>query len=74
MAKDYDNMRACHVVEVPALAPDVIATIGQAFELRLKSPVIKINISLSHNMLHVEYLRKKNSHADHMRTQLADSS
>ena len=34
VAKDADNQRACHVVEVPSLAPDVIATIGQAFELR----------------------------------------
>ncbi|XP_075256935.1 SHC-transforming protein 1-like isoform X2 [Convolutriloba macropyga] len=39
VAKDYDNMRACHVVEVPALAPDVIATIGQAFELRYKQHI-----------------------------------
>ncbi|XP_063722414.1 SHC-transforming protein 1-like isoform X2 [Symsagittifera roscoffensis] len=39
VAKDADNSRACHVVEVPALAPDVIATIGQAFELRYKQHI-----------------------------------
>lgn len=39
VAKDSDNQRACHVVEVPSLAPDVIATIGQAFELRYKQHI-----------------------------------
>ncbi|XP_071437276.1 SHC-transforming protein 3 isoform X2 [Pithys albifrons albifrons] len=37
VAKDPVNRRACHILECcDGLAPDVISTIGQAFELRFK--------------------------------------
>lgn len=37
IAKDFNDFRACYVIECGGgLAKDVIATIGQAFELRFK--------------------------------------
>jgi hypothetical protein len=37
VAKDSSNVRECHVFDCGHLAADIIATIGQAFELRFKS-------------------------------------
>lgn len=41
VAKDHRNMRECHVFECGDLASDVMATIGQAFELRYKAFLAK---------------------------------
>lgn len=41
VAKDNSNRRECHVFDCGHMAADVIATIGQAFELRYKSFLAK---------------------------------
>eukprot|EP00042_Codosiga_hollandica_P019230 m.58792 g.58792 ORF g.58792 m.58792 type:complete len:489 (-) comp49194_c0_seq1:121-1587(-) len=41
VAKDARNVRECHVFDCGHMAHDVIATIGQAFELRFKSFLAK---------------------------------
>lgn len=41
VAKDHRNFRECHVFECGEVAGDVMATIGQAFELRYKSFLAK---------------------------------
>lgn len=43
VAKDDRNVRECHVFECGDTAHDIIATIGQAFELRYKSFLKKGN-------------------------------
>lgn len=36
VAKDDQNIRACHVIEAGDDAKNIIATMGQAFEIRYK--------------------------------------
>eukprot|EP00040_Diaphanoeca_grandis_P003000 m.23377 g.23377 ORF g.23377 m.23377 type:complete len:454 (-) comp14193_c0_seq1:224-1585(-) len=43
VAKDHMNKRECHVFDCGHMAADVIATVGQAFELRFKSFLKKGN-------------------------------
>eukprot|EP00040_Diaphanoeca_grandis_P027350 m.155595 g.155595 ORF g.155595 m.155595 type:complete len:326 (-) comp30941_c0_seq1:84-1061(-) len=44
VAKDHQNMRACHVFDAGLMAPDVISTISQALELRYKAHKAKSKI------------------------------
>eukprot|EP00039_Didymoeca_costata_P025483 m.13520 g.13520 ORF g.13520 m.13520 type:complete len:432 (+) comp4871_c0_seq1:98-1393(+) len=50
VAKDDRNVRECHVFECGDTAHDIIATIGQAFELRYKSFLKKGNTSQSQQL------------------------
>eukprot|EP00053_Salpingoeca_punica_P017046 m.162950 g.162950 ORF g.162950 m.162950 type:complete len:438 (+) comp17102_c0_seq1:141-1454(+) len=74
VAKDAQNVREAHIFHCGDLAPDIMATIGQAFELRYKAYLRKLSTGQSFPQDGAEVYMQPTSAADRVYDQAAVDS